>query len=254
MASSSRESCRSGGQPNPGNVVSPWRSVTGAKARYRRICSRNQIACTNRLAGCRKQITRGSSWPLRRTAARCWGAAQARRGGRRRLQSDRATPSSSLDRALSANGGSMGQSWTGWASAQRMQPRWRPSVLLALLIALFVAGRTTHGQTVMPTITPTPPPVATPTAPGTSSPLVRSVNFPERWNLIGAPTGTAIAGSVSALYTYDPERGTYVPFNSTATLQAGVGYWAYFERDTTIAIRIDSNEFPAVPLPAGKWV
>ncbi|HZQ34854.1 MAG TPA: hypothetical protein VFD32_02900 [Dehalococcoidia bacterium] len=83
---------------------------------------------------------------------------------------------------------------------------------------------------------------------------MRSVAFHAGWNLIGVPTGTTVGGSASALYTYGSERDGYVLLDSNTPLQAGVGYWAYFDKDTSIAVRIDSVEFPAVPLPAGEWV
>jgi hypothetical protein len=127
--------------------------------------------------------------------------------------------------------------------------------ILALAVAFgvpFGLGRVAVGQIII-TPTPSPAPVPTPfSTPGPPPPI--AVTYRAGWNIVGVPTDTSVASAVGPLYTYDSVTQNYTPVMSNAPLQAGAGYWAYFDRDTTIDIRFQVFEYPSVALPAGHWV
>jgi|SRR5579883_1529641 hypothetical protein len=101
-----------------------------------------------------------------------------------------------------------------------------------------------------------------------------AVIYPAGWNLVAGPVGMDFSAAASPLYTLQAGDSAYeaVPPGPVQRVSAGTpsgphvgsGYWAYFDRQTTIAVptaypmrRADGVPGSAVYLikaPAGQWI
>src|SRR5437764_111119 len=73
---------------------------------------------------------------------------------------------------------------------------------------------------------------------GSSSPLGAAgvpVQYRAGWNLVGGPAGT-VFGASGSLYSLAAGDTAYSPSAGDAAVSSGRGYWAYFPRDTTVAL------------------
>lgn len=77
-----------------------------------------------------------------------------------------------------------------------------------------------------------------------------SVNLQSGWNLVALPPGTPIPGITPPLYTYQPGDTAY---ETPASTQTGLGYWAYAGSATTLALPIGSSSAYSVTAPAGQY-
>jgi hypothetical protein len=94
-----------------------------------------------------------------------------------------------------------------------------------------------------------PVPAATPAA-GTGG----SVTYHAGWNLVAGPAGTIFTGVSGPIYTLQAEDGQYESLAAGGPAQAGLGYWAYFDQDTSVTLAPDGAQSASVPLPAGQYV
>jgi hypothetical protein len=82
---------------------------------------------------------------------------------------------------------------------------------------------------------------------------VVNVTYPAGWNLIGGTPGTPVTEARGPLYwlaVYFPSANTFMasyrPANSDTVSSLAAGYWAYFDADTTVGLRLDTE--PATPV------
>lgn len=74
------------------------------------------------------------------------------------------------------------------------------------------------------------------------------------WNLVGGPTGTTVPGAAGSLYTWPSGSGNYTQIPATASLQGGIGYWAFLPVGTTMTLASAPAASVTVPVQAGEWV
>jgi len=80
------------------------------------------------------------------------------------------------------------------------------------------------------------------------------VTFDAGWDIVAGPTGTVITGNVGPLYGFGPGSTTYTVVPPGTPLQAGMGYWAYFEAPTTEFLAPEIAGSLSTSLPAGHFV
>lgn len=80
-----------------------------------------------------------------------------------------------------------------------------------------------------------------------------SVTYPAGWNIVAGPTGTVLPGVAGALYSLPPGVTSYLTLPGTSPLQAGTGYWAYFNASTTITLPVASSTSVTVQLTPNQY-
>lgn len=80
------------------------------------------------------------------------------------------------------------------------------------------------------------------------------VSYAAGWNLVSGPAGTPFTQANSPLYTLRPGNSTYQVINGADGVQAGFGYWAYFNQPTTVTLSGTSTQSASVNVPAGEFV
>lgn len=78
-----------------------------------------------------------------------------------------------------------------------------------------------------------------------------AVTYAAGWNLVAGPAGASFP---VAAYTWDPLADQYRQLSPNQSLQAGSGYWAYFNQATTVTLPDDGPNAVSVLLPPGQWV
>ena len=96
----------------------------------------------------------------------------------------------------------------------------------------------------------TPAPASTPTATPAAGP---TVTYPAGWNLVGGPSGDALAGAALPIYTFQATDTNYESITSNV-IQAPDGYWAYFTGSTTITLPVVSGTTQSVTLPSNHEI
>ena len=81
----------------------------------------------------------------------------------------------------------------------------------------------------------------------------QEITYATGWNLIGLPAGTLAAETVGPLYTPRSAGEGYEVLPAGAALEAGRGYWAYFDRPTTLQLAEVGPVSARLQLPAGRW-
>lgn len=81
----------------------------------------------------------------------------------------------------------------------------------------------------------------------------KEVSYAAGWNLIGLPAGTPTAETVGPLYTIRPDGEGYEVLPASTPLQAGRGYWTYFDRPTTLQLAQVGPVNARLQFPAGRW-
>ncbi|MGI8554332.1 MAG: hypothetical protein ACR2PL_26635 [Dehalococcoidia bacterium] len=82
---------------------------------------------------------------------------------------------------------------------------------------------------------------------------VLTVTYQAGWNLVSGPAGTIVAGTGVPLYTYQAGDTAYEVIPSGTPLQAGIGYWAYFDRTTAEPLPNVGQQSITRYLPAGRF-
>jgi hypothetical protein len=73
------------------------------------------------------------------------------------------------------------------------------------------------------------------------------------WNIVAGPDGTTETGSAGPLYGYPPGAFSYQVLPQGSPLQAGSGYWAYFDTPVTETLPAASNGTVTINLTPGQW-
>jgi hypothetical protein len=81
-----------------------------------------------------------------------------------------------------------------------------------------------------------------------------TVTYQPGWNIVGGPAGTVLTGTNSGLFAWPPGATSYQALPAGTPLQAGQGYWAYFNTATTVTLSAITSDSVTVSLPAGQWV
>jgi len=81
-----------------------------------------------------------------------------------------------------------------------------------------------------------------------------TVTYSAGWNIVAGPTGTTLTGTFGPLYTMQNGSNAYQTLPAGTPLQAGAGYWAYFNAPTTMSLALASYGTVSVPLPPGQYV
>jgi len=81
-----------------------------------------------------------------------------------------------------------------------------------------------------------------------------AVVYHSGWNLVAAPAGTLFDGATAPLYTLRPGAAGYQAVQNAGPAEAGSGYWAYFSRDTTVALAADGEETYSRVIPPGQYI
>ena len=74
------------------------------------------------------------------------------------------------------------------------------------------------------------------------------------WNLVGGPSGTTFSQALNPLYTFPAGASSYVQVPNTQPAQAGVGYWAFFNSQTTVTLSGTTTLPFTVTAPAGQYI
>lgn len=74
------------------------------------------------------------------------------------------------------------------------------------------------------------------------------------WNLVGAPAGTSFAQAGGPLYTFQAGDSNYRSSQNTQGVDAGEGYWVYFNAPRPVALSGAGTTSASIPAPAGQWV
>jgi hypothetical protein len=103
-----------------------------------------------------------------------------------------------------------------------------PGVYTLELIPITSAALSANGAIVQVLPAGSPPP-----------PASVGITYSAGWNLVSGPAGTVLGGVSGSLYklTVDYPETSYEAVPSDTPLEAGAGYWAYFDRPTTVTLR-----------------
>jgi len=80
------------------------------------------------------------------------------------------------------------------------------------------------------------------------------VTFNPGWDIVAGPAGTVITGNVGPMYAFGPGSTTYTVVPQGTPLQAGMGYWAYFEAPASTSLAFTSAGASEAALPPGQFV
>ena len=94
-------------------------------------------------------------------------------------------------------------------------------------------------------------PAASQPAGGTAT---SSATYSPGWNLVGGPAGTTFSQALNPLYTFPAGASSYVQVPNTQPAQAGVGYWAFFNSQTTVTLSGTTTLPFTVTAPAGQYI
>ncbi len=115
-------------------------------------------------------------------------------------------------------------------------PSWRlPCIVLLAAVsglALLGTGGVAHGQ----------------------SGSVARLTYPPGWNLVAGPAGTVLSGASGSLYSFPAGAQTYRVLPSDTPLEAGAGYWAYFDTLAPQILPASASFSTNLVLPAGAFV
>ncbi len=81
-----------------------------------------------------------------------------------------------------------------------------------------------------------------------------SVTYQPGWNVVSGPAGTVFAQAGGVLYTFQAGNSNYSSIPSTQGVDAGKGYWAFFNSSVTVSLNGAGSTSASVPAAAGQWV
>lgn len=103
--------------------------------------------------------------------------------------------------------------------------------------------------TASPTPSPTPSPTASPTPTGPTQ------TYQPGWNLVGGANGQTFPGAAGPLYTYQAGDTNYQILPQGTAIQAGKGYWAYFNGTTTVSLAPTSGSSTlTISVPVNQYI
>jgi hypothetical protein len=79
------------------------------------------------------------------------------------------------------------------------------------------------------------------------------VHYSAGWNLVAAPTGTALDKALAPYFAYGPTGTDYVAVGPGAIV-GGRAVWAYFPTDVDVALGSTAADSTRVQAPADRWV
>jgi PKD repeat protein len=80
------------------------------------------------------------------------------------------------------------------------------------------------------------------------------IRYPAGWNLVAGPAGTPFPQALGVLYTWQPGDSSYESLPTTAGVQAGAGYWAYFPQPASVSLSGTSTDTAVINLSPGEVV
>jgi len=90
--------------------------------------------------------------------------------------------------------------------------------------------------------------------PGGGGAATSSATYSPGWNLAGGPAGTLFSQAAGVLYTFPAGASAYTQVPNTQPAQAGVGYWAFFNSQTTVTLSGNTTLPFTVTAPAGQYI
>jgi hypothetical protein len=79
-----------------------------------------------------------------------------------------------------------------------------------------------------------------------------TVTYAAGWNIVAGPSGTVDSGSASQLYSFPPGSVSYQTLPQGSVLQAGTGYWAYFNAPVTVTLPAGGPGSTTLQIPPGQ--
>jgi PKD repeat protein len=80
------------------------------------------------------------------------------------------------------------------------------------------------------------------------------VTYQPGWNLVSGPSGTLFTQAAGPLYTFQAGDTAYEVIGRSGGVQAGLGYWAYFNGLTTVTMAGNGSTSATINVPAGQFV
>jgi PKD repeat protein len=80
------------------------------------------------------------------------------------------------------------------------------------------------------------------------------VSYGPGWNLVGGPAGTIFSQASGPLFTFPANSTTYQVLPNTTPVQAGAGYWAFFNQRSTVTLAGNGTTTATINVPAGQFV
>jgi hypothetical protein len=93
----------------------------------------------------------------------------------------------------------------------------------------------------------------------TTCPLVAAnasgypVTFPAGWDIVSGPAGAVVTGNIGPMYAFRPGDVSYEVVPPGTPLQAGLGYWAFFNTTTTETLPFNAGGTVTLSLPPGQF-